>query len=93
VRLPAHEHIEVNNPHSPATGPIREISTLLKTASPKMQVGVRKSKPQALKMVNKTIDGTDYLFIEAGGFTYYHERQTYKQARTWRSPWFVLKKK
>jgi hypothetical protein len=47
----------------------------------------------ALKMKTKTIDGTDYLFIEAGGFTFYHERQHYKQARTWRSPWFVLKKK
>ncbi|MDG0995080.1 MAG: DUF6288 domain-containing protein [Akkermansiaceae bacterium] len=50
-------------------------------------------KPMALKMKTKTIDGTDYLFIEAGGFTYYHERQTYKQSRTWRSPWFVLKRK
>jgi hypothetical protein len=55
-----------------------------------MQVGGRDS--MALKMVNKTIDGADYLFIEAGGFTYYHERQTYKQPRTWQSPWFVLKK-
>ncbi|MEJ6779427.1 MAG: hypothetical protein QNK86_08135, partial [Akkermansiaceae bacterium] len=58
-----------------------------------MEVGGGKSKSLALKMVNKTIDGVDYLFIEAGGFTYYYERQTYKQARTWRSPWFVLKKK
>jgi hypothetical protein len=46
-----------------------------------------------LKMKTKIIDGTDYLFIEAGGFTYYHERQTYKQTRTWQSPWFVLKRK
>jgi hypothetical protein len=47
----------------------------------------------ALKMKTKTIDGTDYLFIETGGFTFYHERQHYKHPRTWRSPWFVLKKK
>ena len=49
--------------------------------------------PMALKMKTKTIDNAEYLFIETGGFTYYYERQTYKQARTWRSPWFVLKKK
>jgi len=58
-----------------------------------MEVVGGKSKPLALKMVSKTIDGADYLFIEAGGFTYYHERQTYKQPRTWQSSWFVLKKK
>ena len=46
----------------------------------------------ALKMRTKAIDGTDYLFIEAGGFTYYYERQHYKQPRTWHSPWFVLKR-
>jgi len=46
----------------------------------------------ALKMKSKSIDDDDYLFIEAGGFTFYYERQTYKQPRTWRSPWFVLKR-
>jgi len=58
-----------------------------------MEVPGGRSTPLALKMQMKTIDGADYLFIEAGGFTYYYERQTYKQPRTWKSPWFVLKKK
>jgi len=49
--------------------------------------------PAALKMKTRSIDGDDYLFIEAGGFTFYHERQTYKQPRTWRSPWSVLKRR
>jgi hypothetical protein len=44
-----------------------------------------------LKMKTKSIDGEDYLFIEAGGFTFYYERQHYKHPRTWHSPWFVLK--
>jgi hypothetical protein len=48
--------------------------------------------PVALKMKTRTIDKDEYLFIEAGGFTYYYERQTYKQPRTWKSPWFVLKR-
>jgi hypothetical protein len=47
----------------------------------------------ALKMNIKNVDGADYLFVEAGGFTFYYERQTYKQPRTWKSSWFVLKKK
>ena len=47
----------------------------------------------ALKMKTKTIDNNEYLFIEAGGFTFYHERQHYKQPRTWKSPWYVLKKR
>ena len=46
----------------------------------------------ALKMKTKTIDGAEYLFIETGGFTFYHERQHYKHPRTWHSPWFVLKR-
>jgi len=57
-----------------------------------MEILGGKSKPLALKMQTKSIDGADYLFIEAGGFTFYHERQTYKHPRTWKSPWFVLKK-
>ena len=50
------------------------------------------SKSTALKMKTKTIDGADYLFVEAGGFTHSYERQTYKHPRTWKSPWFVLKR-
>ena len=48
--------------------------------------------PFALTMKNTSIDGADYLFIEAGDFTTYYERQTYKQPRTWKSSWFVLKR-
>jgi hypothetical protein len=58
-----------------------------------MEVLGSRSKSTALKMRMKTIDGADYLFIESGGFTYYSERQTYKQPRTWKSPWFVLRRK
>lgn len=47
----------------------------------------------ALKMQAKTLSGKRYLFVESGGFTYNHERQTYKQPRTWKSAWFVFTKK
>ena len=57
-----------------------------------MDVSGGKAKPLALKMKQKKIEGADYLFIEAGGFTYYEERSTYKQPRTWQSSWFVLKR-
>ena len=54
-----------------------------------MELGKAKA---ALKMKTKSIDGGDYLFIEVGGFTFYYERQNYKQPRTWKSQWFVLKR-
>jgi hypothetical protein len=41
---------------------------------------------QALKMTLKTIDGTDYLFVESGGF---HE----KHGSEWKSTWHVMKRK
>ena len=41
---------------------------------------------QALKTVVKTIDGADYLFIEAGGFSDRHPVG-------WRSPWCVMKRR
>jgi len=41
---------------------------------------------QALKMTLKTIDGDEYLFVEAGGFSTRH-------AAEWRSPWYVMKRK
>ena len=40
--------------------------------------------PLALKMKTKTIDGTDYLFIEAGGFTS-------GKPKDWHPGWYVLK--
>ncbi len=40
---------------------------------------------EALKMVVKTIDGEDYLFIEAGGFST-------RNPAGWQSPWYVMKK-
>ena len=40
---------------------------------------------QALRMHLKTVGNTDYLFVEAGGFS---ERQKLN----WKSPWLVLKK-
>ncbi|MBT3294962.1 MAG: PDZ domain-containing protein [Verrucomicrobia bacterium] len=55
-----------------------------------MQISGREAG--ALKMKTRTIDGEAYLFIETGGFTFYHERQHYKHPRTWNSPWFVLKR-
>jgi len=39
----------------------------------------------ALKMTLKTIDGTDYLFIEKGGF---HSRSP----KGWKPPFYVLKR-
>jgi hypothetical protein len=41
---------------------------------------------QALKMMPKTIGGSEYLFIEAGGFSD-------KNPVGWKSPLLVLKKK
>ena len=58
-----------------------------------MNITSGKAKPKALKMLVKRIGDEDYLFIEAGGFTFYEDRKTFKQARTWQSPWFVLRKK
>lgn len=40
---------------------------------------------EALKMVTKTIDGVQYLFIEKGGFGNHHPAD-------WKSPWIVLKR-
>jgi hypothetical protein len=40
---------------------------------------------EALKMDLQTLDGTEYLFIQAGGF------QT-KNGSQWKSPWFVMKR-
>lgn len=42
-------------------------------------------KNEALQMRVESVGGTDYLFIEAGGF------QT-KSGNTWKCPWFVLKR-
>jgi hypothetical protein len=42
-------------------------------------------KNQALKMEIGKHDGTEYLFIEAGGFNTKHGDQ-------WKSPWFILKR-
>ncbi len=47
----------------------------------------------ALQMKTKTIGKSNYLFVEAGGFTFYHERQTYKHPKRWRCPWTVFVKK
>jgi len=40
---------------------------------------------QALRMTVKGISGSDYLFIEAGGFSE-------KNPVGWRSPWYVMKR-
>ena len=40
---------------------------------------------EALKMISKTIDASDYLFVEAGGFAF-------KIAPGWKSEWFVMKR-
>ncbi|MBT8038393.1 MAG: PDZ domain-containing protein [Verrucomicrobiae bacterium] len=58
-----------------------------------MEILPGKAKPKALKMKILPIGGSDYLFIEAGGFTFYEDRKTYKQSRTWQCPWFVFKRK
>ena len=42
-------------------------------------------KNEALKMKAQNLNGTEYLFIESGGF------QT-KLGKQWKSPWFVLKR-
>lgn len=42
-------------------------------------------REQALKMTVKTIDGSDYLFIEAGAYSF-------KNPKGWKSPLFVLKR-
>ncbi len=41
---------------------------------------------EALKMVVKSIDGTDTLFVEAGGFSTKHPAG-------WQSPWVVMKRR
>jgi len=41
---------------------------------------------EALKMMAKTIEGTDYLFVEAGGFSTKHPAG-------WKSPWIVLERR
>lgn len=46
------------------------------------------SRFEALKMVAKTIDGTDYLFVEAGNF---HGPTNIPIG--WKSPWSVMKRK
>jgi len=43
------------------------------------------TRNQALKMTVKTIDGTDYLFIEAGGFSTRHPKG-------WKPPLYVMKR-
>jgi len=43
-------------------------------------------RSQALKMVTKTVDGKDYLFVEAGGFAE-------KNGPDWKSPLCVMKRK
>ncbi len=43
------------------------------------------SRYQALKMKVKRIDGSDYLFIEAGGFST-------RNRPGWQSPWYVMKR-
>jgi len=43
------------------------------------------NRNQALKMRAENVDGTEFLFIEAGGFES-------KKGNTWKSPWFVLKR-
>ena len=43
------------------------------------------NKYQALKMTVKTIDGGDYLFIEAGGFST-------RNKPGWKSPLYVMKR-
>jgi hypothetical protein len=43
------------------------------------------TRSQALRITPKTIDGTDYLFIESGGFSD-------RQKSGWQSPWSVLRK-
>jgi hypothetical protein len=43
------------------------------------------SRLQALRITPQTIDGTDYLFIESGGFSD-------RNPPNWQSPWFVLRK-
>ena len=40
---------------------------------------------QATKMTVKTIGGTDYLFVEVGGFSLRHPKG-------WKTPWYVMKK-
>jgi len=40
---------------------------------------------QALKMIAKTIGGSDYLFVEAGGFSN-------RNKPGWQSPWYVMKR-
>jgi len=40
---------------------------------------------QALKMTVKTIDGSDYLFVEAGGFST-------RNPLGWQPPWYVMKR-
>ena len=49
-------------------------------------------KAKALKMKVKRVGDAEYLFIEVGGFTFYEDRKTYKQPRTWQSPWLVMKR-
>jgi hypothetical protein len=41
---------------------------------------------QALKITIRTIDGTEYLFVESGGFNEQHGPQ-------WKSPLHVMKRK
>ena len=40
---------------------------------------------QALKMTVRKIDGSDYLFIEAGGFSN-------RNPAGWQSPWYVMQR-
>jgi hypothetical protein len=51
-----------------------------------MDISGRDRKPEALKMVVKRIEETDYLFVEAGGFSSKHPAG-------WQSPWVVLRNK
>ena len=41
---------------------------------------------EVLRMLGKTVDGTDYLFIEAGGFNTRHKPG-------WTPSWYVLTRK
>jgi hypothetical protein len=45
-----------------------------------------KSKPQALEMTVKKINGSEYLFVEVGGFNS-------RNPVGWKSPYYVMKRK
>jgi hypothetical protein len=90
--VPSSEAFDPANPLDPSRAPFKEITfkdngltdsgTVIWSGDILMDL----SRYEALKMTPKTLSGSDYLFVEVGGFSD-------KNPKGWKSPLCVMKKK